>query len=349
MEKEESNPFPSQLRYDLVSKDWVIIATGRAKKPQLFKQARKPRRAVRTKDCPFCKIETQLLPTLVFSNGKRQDLKKNNGKIPKNWTTVAIPNKYPALLPHPDLGKKIEGGLYQTMNAVGFHEVVVTRNHQKTMAKFSLKEAKELMDVYQARYLDLMKKKFVNYISIFHNHGQAAGASIEHPHSQIITTPLIDSDLNKALINGHRYFKKFKECIYCRMNRWEMGAKKRIIFENKNFIAVCPFASKAAFQVIISPKKHLSYFERITEKEKIDLADAFRTACAKLEKGLNSPAYNFYLHTAPCDRKKYPFYHWHWTIIPKTSTWAGFEIGTRIEISTIEPEKAAQYLREQRT
>lgn len=350
MERSESNPFPSQLRYDLVSKDWVVIATGRAKKPQLFKQEKKDqKRSISSRNCPFCHIETQLPPTLVFAKGKKQNPEKKARGINKNWTTVVIPNKYPAFLPHRGLDKKTEGGVYQTMNAVGFHEVVITRSHAKSLAKFSLEEIKELIDVYQERYLSLMEKKFVNYISIFHNHGQQAGASMEHPHSQIITTPLIDSDLKKSLISGRNYFKKFKECIYCRMNKWEMTAKKRIIFENNNFIAVCPFASKAAFQTIISPKKHLSYFERITEKEKIDLALAFKSVFAKLEKGLNNPAYNFYLHTAPCDGKKYPFYHWHWTVIPKTSTWAGFEIGTRIEISTIEPERAAEYLRSQKT
>jgi len=192
-----------------------------------------------------------------------------------------------------------------------------------------------------------MKKDFVNYVSIFHNHGAAAGASIFHPHSQIITTPLIDVDLNRALLNSGRYYKKTGKCIYCQMNKWERKVRKRVVFENKEFSVVCPFASKSAFQMIISPKRHSAYFERVKEKEKDLLAEAFLVALSKLYKGLRDPAYNFYLHTAPCDGKDYSFYHWHWTIIPKTSIWAGFEIGTRMEISTIEPEKAAAYLRSQ--
>ena len=192
-----------------------------------------------------------------------------------------------------------------------------------------------------------MPKKFVNHISIFHNHGQEAGASIAHPHSQIITTPLIDIDLHKALLRSEGYYKKGKRCIYCEMNKWEKKSKKRIVFENKDFLVICPFASKTAFQVIVSPKKHLAYFERAKEEEKYSLAEAFQKAISKLYKGLNAPAYNFYLHTAPCDGKNHDYYHWHWTILPKTSTWAGFEIGTRMEISTIEPEKAAEYLRKQ--
>ena len=129
------------------------------------------------------------------------------------------------------------------------------------------------------------------------------------------------------------------------MGKWEMKKKERIVFENKDFLVLCPFASKSAFQMIISPKKHLPYFEKITEKEKWSLAEAFKVTFSKLYKTLHDPAYNFYLHTAPCDGKKHDHYHWHWTILPKTAIWAGFEIGTRMEISTMEPEKAAAILR----
>ena len=131
------------------------------------------------------------------------------------------------------------------------------------------------------------------------------------------------------------------------MSDWERKNKERVVFENKGFLVICPFASKAAFEMIISPKKHLPYFEKISEKEKLQLAQALRVALNKLYKGLGDPAYNFYLHTAPCDGENYDHYHWHWTILPKTATWAGFELGTGIEISTIEPEKAAEYLRKQ--
>ncbi len=131
------------------------------------------------------------------------------------------------------------------------------------------------------------------------------------------------------------------------MNKWEMKVRKRIVFENKDFLVLCPFASKMAFQTIVSPKRHLSYFEKVSEQQKWQLAEAFKKAFSKLYKALGNPAYNFYLHTAPCDGKSYPFYHWHFTILPKTSIHAGFELGAGMEISTIEPEKAAEYLRKQ--
>ena len=337
--KKQKLKFPSELRMDLVSGDWVVIATGRARRPETFKKEKRVAERVSKKDCPFCNLPKEEKPTLIFNKGKMV--------ASVSWTTIVIPNKFPAFLPHPELNEQIEGGLYKKMNAVGFHEIVITKDHRKQIAQFSVERVKELFDVYQERYLNLMPKKFVNHISIFHNHGQEAGASIAHPHSQIITTPLIDIDLHKALLRSEGYYKKGKRCIYCEMNKWERKSKKRIVFENKDFLVICPFASKTAFQVIVSPKKHLAYFERVKEEEKQGLAQAFQKAISKLYKGLNAPAYNFYLHTAPCDGKNHDYYHWHWTILPKTSTWAGFEIGTRMEISTIEPEKAAEYLRKQ--
>ena len=335
--------FPSELRFDLISKDWVVIATGRAKRPETFKKNGKEKIEDDKTKCPFCDMSTQKKPTLILNKGK----KVSSNKIPKDWTTIVVPNKYPAFVPGSHLEERIEGDLYETMNAIGFHEVVVFKDHNKNLGEFTTGEMKEVFEVYQSRYLSLMEKKFVDHVAIFHNHGKGAGASIFHPHSQIATTPLVDVDLKRALLNSETYYENRGKCVYCQMNELEKKSKKRIVFENSTFMAVCPFASKSAFQVIISPKKHNPYFEKITDNDKWYLAEAFQTVLNKLNKALNYPDYNFYLHTAPCDGKEYPFYHYHWTIIPKTSTWAGFELGSRMEISTIEPEKAAAYLRKQ--
>jgi UDPglucose--hexose-1-phosphate uridylyltransferase len=340
--KDSKIKFPSELRFDLISKDWVVIATGRGKRPEMFKKEKRFEIKIPKEKCPFCDIKIQKKPLLIYAHGKKVQLKD---KSAFDWSVAVVPNKFPAFLPQSKFEKKVEGDLYQTMPAVGFCELVVTRDHEKSLALLPKDEVKEVFDSYQGRYLELMKKKFVNYVSIFHNHGEAAGASQPHPHSQIITSPLIDIDLRNALLNSKKYFRKTGKCIYCQMNNWEKKSKKRIVFENESFLVLCPFASKSAFELIISPKAHLPYFEKITEREKRQLAEAFRVGLKKLYKALNDPAYNFYLHTAPCDGKEYEHYHWHWTILPKTQTWAGFEIGTRMEISTIEPEKAAEYLR----
>jgi len=333
--------FPSEFRFDTISRDWVIIATGRAKKPNSFKIKKKKIIKISEKECPFCNIISQEKPLLIFVKGKIFPFKN---EIPKDWTTIVILNKYPALLPTKEVKIEKEGRFYRKMTGVGYCELVITRDHKKHFAHLDIWQIKEVLDCYQIRYLSLMKKSFVSYISIFHNHGVEAGASQPHPHSQIITTPLIDLDLKKALSNAKKYFEKHKKCIYCEMNNWELKMKKRIVFENERFIALCPFASKSAFEVIISPKFHSSNFERIEENDKWKLAEAFKVVMVKISKALGNPPYNFYLHTSPVKEKSH-YYHWHFTILPKTQSMAGFELGTRMEISAIEPEKAAEYLR----
>lgn len=342
---EEGKKFFSELRMDVVSKDWVIVATNRNSRPNEFKKNKKNISLKQPKkDCPFCDISGQKTPTLVLLNGKVNNLDK---KLLKDWTLAVIPNKYPALLPYLELEPRTEGNLYKKMNAVGFHEVVITRDHEKEIAELPQKKVKEIIDAWQMRYLDMKDKKFVNYISIFQNHGPDAGGSISHPHSQIITTVLLDVDLKNALSRAKKYHRENKRCLYCDMIKYDMKVKKRIVFENKNFVAICPFASKTSFQVIISPKKHHSHFEKITEEEKNDLAESLKIVLSKIRKGLNDPSYNFYLHTAPAYGKNHDYYHWHFTILPKVQNWAGFEIGTRVEIITVSPEEAADYLRKQ--
>lgn len=343
--KSKKAKFPSELRFDLVSGDWVVIATGRARRPETFKKDKKIIEHVSPRDCVFCHLSKQEKPLMVFYDGKKVDITAKGG-IPKRWSVVSVPNKYPAFIYNEKINKRTEGP-YHLMNAAGFHEVIITKDHRKQIAQFSQTQIKEVIDVYQDRYLDLMKEKFVNYVSIFHNHGPEAGASIAHPHSQIIAIPIMDPDIQSGLNCSKKFFKDNKKCVHCLMNKWDVKNKKRIVFENKYFVALCPFASRMAFEIVISPKQHSAYFERISEKQKWALAEVFQMAMHKLYKGLNNPSYNFFIHTAPCDGKNYDFYHWHLSILPKTSTWAGFELCTGIEISTIEPEKAAEYLRKQ--
>lgn len=340
----DKKKFPSELRSGPISHDWVIIATGRAKRPETFRRETKKEFMEDPKTCPFCHIEKEKDKILtVFSKG--EEIEVSDGKL-KDWTTLVVPNKYPALVPSASLNEQ-NVGPYRKMDGVGYHEVVITKDHKKSMGQFSVEAVKEVIDVYHKRYVELMSKPFIKYISIFHNHGKEAGASIFHPHSQIIASPVIDPDLKRAVLTAKDYYKKHKKIVYCEMNEWERKEKKRVIFENKEFLVVCPFVSKSAFETIVSPKRHLPYFERVTDDEKKYLAEAMQVALSKLHRGLNNPPYNFYLHTAPCDGEDYQFYHWHFTILPKTAIMAGFELGTGIEISTIEPEVAAEFLRKQ--
>lgn len=323
----------SELRFDMVSKDWVVIATGRAKKPEEFAKQERLKVEVESKDCPFCNLTTQGAPLLEY--------KDEQGKA----EVTVIPNKYPAFLSSDSLRERAEGP-YSLMDGVGYHEVVVTRDHKKSLAELPLSQIRLVIDAYQERYLELANEKFVNYVSVFHNHGQEAGASIAHPHSQIIAIPVIDPDLQGSINGSRLFFENQGECVHCKMIEWDMEDKQRIIFANKEFVVLVPFASRTAFEVRIYPKEHHPYFERIKDAEKDQLAAALQVALSKIFKGLNDPAYNFFLHTAPTDGKDYGHYHWHFEILPKISVWAGFELGAGIEISTVEPEAAAEYLRE---
>jgi len=343
MEKANNTCCPSQLRYDEVSKDWVVIAPGRGKRPDEYKRQRILLHTER-KDCVFCNLSDKSAPFMAMAQGK-----KVFGSLPADWSLAVIANKFPAFCAAD--GAKIckhkVGPVYHSMDAVGFCEVIVTRDHDKHIGVMDAAQVEEIIGAYQARYLELKKNKFVNYISVFHNHGVEAGASQPHPHSQIITSPLIDVDLRNGLANSKKYYQKNKKCLSCEMIKWERKDGERLVFENADYIAICPFAPKSAFEVIVTPKKHAAYFEKTTDSQRKNLAEVFSVAVKKICKGLGDPAYNFYLHTAPADGKDYPYYHWHWTIMPRTSTMAGFELGARIEISTITPEAVAEYLRTQ--
>ncbi len=325
----------SELRFDLVSKDWVVIATGRARRPETFAKSDKEKKEeAPAKDCPFCNIETQEPPVLTYPNhGEKKD-----------WSLIVVPNKFPAFIKGDSLNERAEGP-YSLMDSIGFHEVIITRDHQRQMAEFSIPEIREVLNAYQERYLELMNEKMVNYISIFHNHGREAGASIVHPHSQIIAIPITDPDLSQSLEGSRRFFEMQGKCVHCTMLEWDREDGRRVVFENEKYVVLCPFASRVAFEIRVYPKEHKAYFERIKDNEKDQLAEALKAGLGKIFKGLNNPPYNFFLHTAPCDGRNYDHYHWHFEIMPKTSVWAGFELGAGIEISTIEPEKAAEYLR----
>jgi len=331
--KEISKRPASELRFDLVSKDWVVIATGRGRRPNDFVKQERVKIEVPVGECPFCNLTKQTLPVLEYKNEQGE------------WSVVIVPNKFPAFSPSHGLHERAVGP-YSLMDGAGYHEVVITRDHNKSLAELSVEQLHRVIDAYQERYLELANEKLVNYISIFHNHGKEAGASVAHPHSQIIAIPLIDPDLHRSINGSRLFFENQGKCVHCQMLEWDLEDKQRIIYENKEFVVLVPFASRVAFETRIYPKEHHAYFERVKEQSKRQLAEALKVALSKIFKGLNDPAYNFFLHTAPSDGKDYSHYHWHFEILPKTSIWAGFELGTGIEISTVAPEEAAKYLRE---
>ena len=287
------------------------------------------------KDCPFETLHKHVLVTYALDGGKGKE----------NWWVEVVPNKYPAF-GKGDCVITRQSGPYLLRDGVGFHEVVVTRDHTRSLALMNDEEAELVVRVYQERYLALKEEGCVEYIAIFHNHGPKSGATITHPHSQIITLPVIPPDLSRSLKGSSRFFHKRQGCVSCLVLKHELKAKERVVYENLLFAVLAPFASKTAFELRIFPKRHAIHFEEMDSGTRFAFANALRTALGKLFYGIKDPDYNFFLHTAPVrDGKEFHHYHWHLEILPKTAIWAGFEIGTGIEISTISPEKAAEFLR----
>ncbi len=330
----------SELRQDPVTADWVVIASDRGKRPgkkRKFGPAWSPEEIVDTDNCLFCDPEK--------SNQEKDVLIYNDSQ--GKWTTRVFPNKYPAFRPL-SKNKKIkhlENDPYFFMDGVGYHELVVTRDHWRQISDLRKEEVAEVLDAYQTRYLDLMNKKFVRYIEIFHNYGRKAGGSIFHPHSQLMAIPVISPYVNAELRGAESYQKERGECVYCAMIHNEETYRDRVVFQNEDFIAFCPFASRRAYEVWVMPKRHLPYFERITAQEKLSAGEVLRNVLRKIKALLNDVSYNFYLHTSPCDGRDYHHFHWHFEILPKTSIWAGFELSTGIEINAVRPEQAAAELR----
>ncbi|EKE20929.1 MAG: hypothetical protein ACD_7C00427G0005 [uncultured bacterium] len=329
----------SELRQDIITGDWVVIATGRAKRPEDFSKAQYSTHELSTDadidDCLFCD---------PAKSGQEKDIliySKSDG----DWSLRVFPNKYPAFS-RGRVPRSLEEGPYFAMTGTGYHEVIVTKDHFKHLPDLEIIEVAEVIDAFQDRYLELMRKKSVKYITVFHNFGKEAGASIAHPHSQLIAIPVISPYIKQELDGAELYFKSLRKCVYCEMVEYEDASRKRMVCENDTFIAFCPFASRSAFEIWIMPKKHNPYFERITDEEKIKLAEVLKNSLSAIKKTINNPPYNFYIHTSPCDGKDYRHYHWHIEILPHTSTWAGFELETGIEISMIQPEEAAKALRD---
>jgi len=338
MKKKANLSSPSSLRQDFISGDWVVVATGRAARPDDFKK--KPKKKLKqTLPCRFCQITKYEKPIVAYRDGEPISNPPYEG-----WTTVVVANRYPAFLPGLKLRKR-RTGLYRVMNSKGFHELVITADHYQDIGQMEIKKVKELIDVYQNRCLALYGEPDVSYVAIFHNQGEEAGASISHHHSQIIAIPALDAGLARDFTDTQNYWQAHRRCPHCLTIAYERRAKERLVFENKDFIAFIPFAPRAAFEIRIYPKKHQPYFEKINDREKWSLAEVFKASFSALGKGLNFPDYNFFLKNSPYRGAEGELYHFSWHILPKTQIWAGFELGAQIEISTIMPEKAAAYLR----
>lgn len=334
----------NEFREDLVSGEWVLFSTKRAKRPR--KKSKKSFYQPEDK-CPFEDPEASGHKVVETYN-----LNKSASQA-DDWFIKVIDNKYPAVEPGIcEVQKKV--GPYNTVEARGFHEVVITREHDKGFGHFSTEEMARTFFVFREEYKKISshKESCGKYILIFHNFGAEAGASIYHPHSQIISTPILPPDVLRSVSGSQKFYDKNHKKVHDLMIDYEVKEKKRIVFENDQFIAFCPFVSKFPYEVRIFPKESSPNFEKITDDSLDLLAETTVSVLKKINNSLFSPDYNIFIHTAPIEEEPvlgkkdihFEFYHWHIEIIPKISIQAGFELGSGVDINVVDPDKAAETL-----
>jgi UDPglucose--hexose-1-phosphate uridylyltransferase len=327
-----------ELRKDPIVGRWVIIAPERAKRPIALKNEPMPAGATH---CPFCEGGETSTPREILAYRDRAS-KANE----KGWRVRVVPNQFPALQIEGELNKRGEG-IYDKMNGIGAHEVIVECPfHEVSMANLPEANIREILWVYRDRLVDLKKDKRLVYGMIFKNVGLAAGASLEHSHSQLIVTPIVPVNVWEEMNGSLEFFDYRGRCIFCDMIYQELSAEKRIVVDTPNFICFAPFASRFPFEVWIVPKNHNSHYENIQKNELDELGTVLKTILMKLEIALDKPSYNYIIHTSPFDSQSLPHYHWHMEIIPRMTRVAGFEWGTGFYINPVPPEDAAAYLRE---
>jgi UDPglucose--hexose-1-phosphate uridylyltransferase len=331
-----------ELRKDPIIDRWVIISTERGKRPVFFSEEESTGKAGM---CPLCPGNESMTPPEVYAH--RPD---NSSPNTPGWTLRVVPNKFPALRIEGDLNK--EGvGLYDRMNGVGAHEVFVeTPVHGETLARMSVGAIRNVLAAYKERVVDLARDKRFKYVMVFKNQGSLAGASLDHSHSQLIALPIVPRRVLEEINGGLNYYRYKDRCVFCDIISQEKDDNARVVFENSEFIAISPYASRFPFEIWILPRRHEPYF--VTHEGGEDyyyLAEALSTVLRKYDKVLNSPPYNYMIHTAPFGNGEIPHFHWHMEIIPRLTKMAGFEWGTGFYINPTPPEEATEYLREAHT
>lgn len=327
------------MRYNVATRDWVVVAPGRARRPEDF-HAGKPAitadRPAHRADCPFCPGGE------VNTPGETARFCDAGGE----WLVRAFPNRYPALTAEAEEGSP-QGTLFQRRRfGSGVHEVVAeSRLHNMTLALQSEDEIELVLRAWQERSQELFHKRELEHLVVFKNHGVSAGSSLEHPHSQIIGLPVLPSSVRRRFDDAFRFFQKGKGCVFCEMVRVEAEERSRVVVESYGFLAFVPFASDAPYSVWIMPKRHNHCFALSERSELRELAGVVKQVLARLYQGLRDPDYNLIVRSANPPGPGSHFFHWYITVVPRLSRMAGFELGTGMFIRSSLPEADAAFLR----
>jgi UDPglucose--hexose-1-phosphate uridylyltransferase len=328
----------SELRKDPVVGRWVIISSERARRPSDF--GPEPVQPKLT-SCAFCAGHEDKTPPEIIAARPAWTEPNTPG-----WAYRVVPNKFPALR----IEGKLEGtaeGLFDRMEGIGAHEVVIeTPDHQASLATLPLEAVTDVLRAYRQRVLDLKRDGRFQYILVFKNHGESAGASLEHPHSQLIATPIIPIMVTEELTGSAEYYGRKERCVWCDIVQQERRHRRRLIQDRDGYAVIAPFAPRFPFETWILPGGHRSAFEESDDDDLRCLAGVLQDFLRRMNRVLNHPPFNFMLHTAPLHEPAPDHFHWHLEVIPKLTRVAGFEWGSGFFINPVAPEDAATALRE---
>src|SRR5262249_21867992 len=292
-----------ELRRDPVVGRWVIISTERARRPSDF-NSRPP--TLRPGPCVFCEGQETKTPDEVWA--LRPEGGAANGP---GWLVRVVPNRFPALRIEGDLDPTGEG-LYDRMNGVGAHEVVIEAPvHDARIERLPVSHQTAVLLAYRERILDLSKDPRIEYVMVFKNQGEAAGASLEHAHSQLIATPIVPMMVEEELAGGLQHFRIKHRCIWCDIVRQESQGGGRVVLEQGGFIALAPFAPQFQFETWILPMDHRSAYEDTPDDELAPLAGMLSEVLGRMSATLGDTPYNLMLHSGPLRAGRLDHFHWH--------------------------------------
>ncbi|MBM9513544.1 galactose-1-phosphate uridylyltransferase [Desulfogranum marinum] len=327
-----------ELRKDPILGRWIIIAQERGKRPTDFMVEEYK---VKGGFCPLCPGHEKTTPDEVLVYGRNEGTANSSG-----WQTRVVPNKYPALVIEGELEKQGEG-LYDRMNGIGAHEVIIENpSHEKTFAALSPEEMIFTFRAFRDRIRDLAQDERFRYVMVFKNFGKAAGASLEHSHSQLVALPIVPRRVSSELEGSLSYYKYKDRCIFCDIIRQERQQDIRRVCENDYFVTITPYAPRSPFEMWIIPRYHHSNYAAQDENSLQALTDIFSESLRRLDACIPNAPYNFVLHTQPLRSPQLDHYHWHFEIVPKLTSIAGFEWGTGFYINPMPPEETCKYLKE---
>jgi UDPglucose--hexose-1-phosphate uridylyltransferase len=329
-----------ELRKDPITGAWVIISTERQKRPTDF--AVEPAVSRSGSPCPFCEGNEDKTPPEVLAY---RDGSPPNGR---GWQLRVVPNKYPALRVEGSLDRQ-GVGLFDRMNGIGAHEVIIeTPEHDQTLATFPEAGIERVLRAWRDRMADLKQDRRFRYVLPFKNHGPGAGATLEHPHSQLIALPIVPLQVREEVNGALEHFADKERCVFCDIVRQELRDRVRVAAENADFVAIEPYAPRFAFETWLVPKQHGALYEEASPQQFASLARMVKDILQRMNKALLMPSYNLLVHSAPFGESAADYYHWHLEIMPRLTRVAGFEWGTGFYINPTAPEEAAEVLRDVR-